>query len=69
MSKISRDLYKATRSLGKVASTVNTLEHLGKSVKTGDPSHIAKHVARKTASKATYKGANEITKTINKLFK
>lgn len=69
MSNLTNGLYKATRTLGKVASTVNDLEHLGKSISTGDPSHIAKRVARKTTNKATHKGANEVSKVINQFFK
>lgn len=69
MKKLSRNLYKATRTLGKIASTVNTIEHLGKSVKTKDPSHFAKHVARKKANKGLYKGSSKGMRFINRLFR
>lgn len=68
MSKLTGDLYNATRKLGKIASAVNDLEHLGKSIATGDPSHIAKRVARKTTNKASHRGAKSVANTINKLF-
>lgn len=69
MGKLASGIYGATRKLGKVASTVNTLEHVGKTIKTGDPSHLAKHVARKATTKASHKGANEVSRAFNKLFK
>ncbi|PLS19551.1 hypothetical protein CVD28_03800 [Bacillus sp. M6-12] len=69
MGKLSGDLYKATKKLGKIASTVNDLEHLGKSIATGDPSHIANRVARKATNQATHKGADKVSKQINKYFK
>jgi hypothetical protein len=69
LGKLSGNLYKATRQIGKIASTVNDLEHLGKSIKTGDPSHIAKRVARKATNQATHKGADNLSKQINKLLK
>jgi hypothetical protein len=69
MSKLTGDLYDATRTLGKIASTVNDLEHLGKSIATGDPSHIAKRFARKATNKASHNGADQVANAINKLFK
>lgn len=69
MGKLSGDLYKATRTIGKIASTVNDAEYLGKSLATGDPSHIAKRLARKATTKATHKSADKISRQITKLFK
>lgn len=69
MSKLSNELYKATRMLGKTASTVNTIEKLGKSIKTGDVSHVANRLAKKEANKAVYKSANKISSNINNLIK
>ncbi|QUH21872.1 hypothetical protein [Alkaliphilus sp. B6464] len=63
--KTSKVLYDLTRTVGKAASTMNDLENLGKSIQTGDPSHIAKRLARKTATK----NANKVSSNINKLFK
>lgn len=69
LGKWSGDLYKATRKLGKIASTVNDLEHVKKSIETGDPSHIAKRLARKATNSVTHKGADTVSKQINKLLK
>lgn len=69
LGKLSGNLYKATRTIGQMASTVNDLEHLGKSIKTGDPSHIIKRFARKTTNQASHGGADKISQQINKLFK
>lgn len=69
MRKLSSSLYKATRAIGKVASAVNDLEHLGKSLKTGDASHIVNRMTRKSVNSVSHSGAEKIAKTINKWFK
>lgn len=69
MSKITKALYGATRTIGKIASTANDLEHLGKSIQTGDPSHIINRVARKEINKNSHKVANKLASNINKFLK
>lgn len=54
-------LYKASRMLGKTASTINDVKTLA----TGDPEKIAKRIIRKQVSKES----NKIARDINKLFK
>lgn len=65
VKKMSTTLYDLTRKVGKVASTINDLENLGKSIKTGNPSYITKRIIRKNITK----NANKITKDINKYLK
>lgn len=69
LTKLSNKLYKATRKLGKTASTVNTIEKLGKTIETGDVSHIANRLVKKETNKAIYKTANKASSTINNIFK
>lgn len=54
-------LYKASRICGKSASTANTI----KTILTGNPEKIAKHLARK----AVYKEGNKITNKIGRKIK
>lgn len=53
-------LYKASRTMGKAASVANTV----KTVASGDPSKIAKHLARKTVYKTGNNIANKVAKKI-----
>lgn len=69
MGKLSGDLYNATRTIGKLASTVNDVEHFKKSVEIGDFSKIANRVARKAITKASHEGADKMSKQIIQLFK
>lgn len=69
MAKLSTSLYKATRKMGKIASTVNTIESIGKSVETGDMSHLTNRIIRKETNKIAHKTANKASSNINKLLK
>lgn len=69
MKKLVSTLYKASRSVGKVASTANDVRHLKKTIETRDPSHIIKHIAKKSARKASHKQADKVANQINKLLK
>ena len=57
LGDIASFLYKISRTTGKSASTVNTI----KTVLTGDPEKIAKHVIRKQVYKSSNKAAKKIS--------
>jgi hypothetical protein len=60
LGEIVSALYKASRICGKSASTMNTV----KTVLSGDPKKIAKHVARKAIYKEGGKLTNKIARKI-----
>lgn len=57
---LSGMLYKASRALGKTASTINDI----KTIATGDPEKIAKRFVKKEINKAGNKVIRDITRRI-----
>lgn len=60
LDEVVSALYKASRIIGKAASTANT----AKTIASGDPNKIAKHLARKTIYKTGNNIANKVAKKI-----
>jgi len=60
LGEIVSALYKASRICGKSASTMNTV----KTVLSGDPKKIAKHIARKAVYKEGHNVTNKIARKI-----
>lgn len=57
LNEVISSLYKISRTAGKTASNLNTV----KTVLSGDPKKIAKHIARKEI----YKTGNKLTKKVS----
>lgn len=57
LNDIVKSLYKISRTTGKAASNLNTI----KTVLSGNPEKIVKHVARKQV----YKTGNKLTKKVS----
>lgn len=60
-NNVIKGLYDISRTTGKAASKLNTV----KTIMSGDPEKIAKHLTRK----AVYKTSNKVARKINKNFK
>lgn len=57
LNEVISSLYKISRTVGKTASNLNTV----KTILSGDPKKIAKHIARKEI----YKTGNKLTKKVS----
>lgn len=57
LKDIVNSLYKTSHAMGKAASSLNTV----RTIMSGDPEKIVKHVARKQV----YKTGNRITKKVS----
>lgn len=57
LNEVISSLYKISRTVGKTASNLNTV----KTILSGDPEKIAKHIARKEI----YKTGNKLTKKVS----